>query len=546
MSEPLIRRINREQMCWRAVDVEQLIGEDHLVRAIWDLVGRLHLDGFYQGIDCSEEEGGRPAYDPRLLISLWIYAYSQGMGSAREVARRCEWEPGLQWLRGCETVNYHTLSSFRVEYRGELDELFTQVLGLMSAEGLITLEQVVQDGTKIKAQAASDSFQGEAKIEEHLERARRRVREMGEPDQESKPSRVEQARRRARRERQQRLEQGLEELQKLRPRKPRARVSVSEPEARRMRQADGGIAPNYNVQIAADAAQSLIVDVKVTQAANDSEQLAPAVGRIAARLGRQPRQMLADGDYTNRRSIEAIAELGVDYVGSLRKGGAEKDNTGTGRFTTAVFVYDAEHDHYVCPGDKHLRYEGRHKHKSGNFFYRYEALAWDCQNCPLKPQCCPGNQHRGRGLLRTEETAAMIAFRQKMATPEAQKQYRRRSRVIEFCHAWIKSKLGLRQFHLRGLDKVQLEMLWACPHLQPATMDPTAQTTSRNRLTSSRDREIQKLLAQKTPRLRIRFPNPRSFSARLSKDGFFTASVFETWEKANDQRRRGNRSDGLP
>src|SRR5437867_12133271 len=119
----------------------------------------------------------------------------------------------------------------------------------------------------------------------------------------------------------------------------------------------------------------------------------------------------------------------------------------------------------------------------------------------------------------------MIAFRQKMATPEAQKQYRRRSRVIEFCHAWIKSKLGLRQFHLRGLDKVQLEMLWACPHLQPATMDPTAQTTSRNRLTSSRDREIQKLLAQKTPRLRIRFPNPRSFSARLSKDGFFTAST---------------------
>src|SRR6266446_2822859 len=88
MSEPLIRRINREQMCWRAVDVEQLIGEDHLVRAIWDLVGRLHLDGFYQGIECSAEEGGRPAYDPRLLISLWIYAYSQGMGSAREVARR--------------------------------------------------------------------------------------------------------------------------------------------------------------------------------------------------------------------------------------------------------------------------------------------------------------------------------------------------------------------------------------------------------------------------------------------------------------------------
>jgi len=459
MSEPLLRRINREQMMWRAVDVERLIGDEHAARAIWELVGRLDLEGFYASIECSAEEGGRPAYDPRLLISLWIYAYSQGIGSAREVARRCEWEPAFEWLTGCEVVNYHTLSSFRVEYRAELDELFTQVLALMSAEGLITLEQVVQDGTKIKAQAASDSFQSEAKIEEHLERARRRVREMGEPDAEPAPGRVEQAQRRARRER---LERGLEELQKLRPRKPRVRVSVSEPEARRMRQSDGGIAPNYNVQISADAAQSLIVDVKVTQAPNDSEQLAPAVQRIAARLGRKPQQMLADADYTNRRSIAAMAELEVDYVGSLRKGGAEKDNTGTGRFTAAAFVYDAEHDHYVCPGDKRLRYEGRHKHKTGNFFYRYEARASECQSCPLQPQCCPSNRHRGRGLLRTEETAAMIAFRQKMATPEAQKQYRRRSRVIEFCHAWIKSKLGLRQFHLRGLAKVQMEMLWAC------------------------------------------------------------------------------------
>src|ERR1039457_4733418 len=106
MSEPLIRRINREQMLWRAVGVEQLIGEDQPARAIWELVGRLDLEGFCAGIECSEEEGGRPAYDPRLLIRLWIYAYSQGTGSAREGAWRCEWEPALQWLTGCVCVNY--------------------------------------------------------------------------------------------------------------------------------------------------------------------------------------------------------------------------------------------------------------------------------------------------------------------------------------------------------------------------------------------------------------------------------------------------------
>ena len=99
-------------MSWRAVDVERLIGEDHRARAIWALVGRLDLKRFYEGIESSAEEGGRPAFDPQLLISLWVYAYSEGIGSAREVARRCEFDPAFQWLTGLEEVNYHTLAVF--------------------------------------------------------------------------------------------------------------------------------------------------------------------------------------------------------------------------------------------------------------------------------------------------------------------------------------------------------------------------------------------------------------------------------------------------
>jgi transposase len=99
-SKPLIRYVNRQQMSWRAVDVEKLIGEDHPARAMWALVGRLDRRRFYEGIDSSTEQGGRPAFDPQLLISLWVYAYSQGIGSAREVARRCEFDPAFQWLTG--------------------------------------------------------------------------------------------------------------------------------------------------------------------------------------------------------------------------------------------------------------------------------------------------------------------------------------------------------------------------------------------------------------------------------------------------------------
>src|SRR6202167_2092841 len=151
--QPLIRHVNRQQMSWRAVDVQKLIGEDHPARAIWALVGRLNLRAFYQAIASSAEEGGRLAFDPQLLISLWVYAYSQGIGSAREVARRCEFDPAFQWLTGLEEVNYHTLADFRVAKQKELDELFSQVLASLSQEGLITLEPVMQDGTKIKAQA---------------------------------------------------------------------------------------------------------------------------------------------------------------------------------------------------------------------------------------------------------------------------------------------------------------------------------------------------------------------------------------------------------
>jgi transposase len=213
--QPLIRYVNRQQMSWRAVDVEKLISEDHPARAIWTLVGRLDLSPFYRAIESSAEEGGRPAFDPQLLISLWVYAYSQGIGSAREVARRCEYDPAFQWLTGLTEVNYHTLADFRVEKQHELDELFTQVLAALSREGLITLEQVIQDGTKIKALASSRSFRQEETIREHLEQARQRVAAMGDPRNDESSPKAKQAQARARREQQERLESALEELQKL-------------------------------------------------------------------------------------------------------------------------------------------------------------------------------------------------------------------------------------------------------------------------------------------------------------------------------------------
>jgi len=465
--EPLLQFINRQQMCWRAVDVDQLIALQHPARAIWELTGRLDLRAFYEGIGSSAAEGGRPAIDPRLLISLWVYAYSLGIGSAREVERRCEHDPAFQWLTGMAAVNHHTLADFRVQRGAQLEELFTQLLGVLSAQGLITLEEVMQDGTKIRAQASGKTFHREPALREHLERARQQVAALRDPLAEPTGNRRQQAaRERAAREKQERLEQALQELEKLREQKKgaedkrQARASTSDPQARVMKQSDGGFAPSYNAQISTDGKHGLIVAAEVTQAGNDYHQLVPAAERIEAQWGRKPGRMVADAGYTSGDNLQEMADRGIDYLGSLADDGA-KARRDQPRIPAARFTYQVQEDCFRCPAGQTLRYQGRHE-RGGMVHYKYQAAAQDCAPCALRAECCGGDQEHGRSVERKEETAALAAFRARMASADAQRVYRRRAQVAEFVHAWIKSKLGLRQFHVRGWSKVRTELLWAC------------------------------------------------------------------------------------
>jgi Transposase DDE domain len=291
---------------------------------------------------------------------------------------------------------------------------------------------------------------------------------MGDPWNEEASPKAKRAPARARREQQERLENALEELQKLQARKSEeqakseTRVSTSDPQARVMKQSDGGLALRYNAQISTDAGHGLIVGVAVTQEANDSAQLLPAVDRVEERLQEKPRQMVADGGYTTRDHIEKLAGREIDFLGSRRWENVPSGTSLPGRLPPSAFLYQPEENRYVCPEGKVLHPQGRCQQRPGLLYYRYEAKAEDCQSCIRKPEGCPDNEKRGRSVARPEESSVVIAFRRKMASEEAQSQYRRRGRVVKFCHAWIKSKLGLRQFHVRGLVKVQMEMLWAC------------------------------------------------------------------------------------
>jgi transposase len=464
---PRVKPVDRSQLVWSTVDVERLIEPDHPARAIWALSGQLDLKSFYAPIGAVEGKAGREPWDPRLLVSLWVYAYSRGIGSAREIQRRCTYEPAFQWLCGMATLNHHTLSDFRVTHGPALEELFVGVLGVLSNQGLVSLERVMHDGTKIKAAASSDTFRRDKSLRQHLEEARQQVQRLAQ-EVHQEPTRQQAAQQRAARQRQQRVEQALEQLEQIRQTKSSAqekeavRVSLSEPEARIMKQPGGGVAPSYNVQISTEASHKIIVGAGVSQNASDYVELPGAVQQVQQNLQAKPKQMVVDGGFTSRQNILAMEGQGIDLIGSLGQESAKSSPPGVAEgFEAQAFRYDTANDRYECPAGASLQCVREDRRRAGVVYYYYRAEKTQCANCPSRAQCCSKNT-QVRELIRSVEEPPVAAFRQKMQTSEAQEIYRQRAPVAEFPNAWIKAKLGLRQFHVRGLVKVGLEVLWAC------------------------------------------------------------------------------------
>ena len=461
-----LKPIDRRQMVMRTIDMEKLVEADHPVRAIWEMLGQVDLDPFMRRVRALEGRPGQATVDPRLLASLWIYAYSEGISSARELSRMCEYEPGCQWLTGMGTVNHHTLSDFRVEQKKALDGVFAQVLGLLSAEGLVELKQVTLDGTKVKANAGKDTFRREERVKLHLELARKQIEQMGDPRSEATSQRTAKAKERVLKEKKQRLELALEELKRFQEAKPdkekaEARVSTTDPEARVMKTSDGGFQPSYNVQVTTDVAHGIVLDLQAVQGGSDRDQLMPAVDRLEEKLG-VPGQIIADAGYTSHNNIESTAKRNIDLIAPVPEAAAKPqryEEKGIGpAFHNEAFQYDSAANHYVCPAGKTLKLSAKERF-AGRIKMRYQARPSDCRACPYRDQCCPND--RSRRINRSQDTETVQAFIAKMQTEEAKQIYRKRPQVAEFVNAWIKDKLGLRQFRLRGLAKVQVECLWA-------------------------------------------------------------------------------------
>jgi transposase len=408
---PKLNPINRNQIMMKTIDLELMLEPSHLARAIWDVMGRVDLSEYQRAICSQQGEKGRPSNDPRMLASVWLYAYSQGISSAREIERQMEYEPGLMWLCGANPVNYHSLSDFRVDHKDALDGLFQGVLAVMDGEGLIDLSQVMHDGTKVRANAGVDTFRRKKTIVERLEKAKQLLEQMGDPREDNQQARTRKqaAQERAARERVEKTTAALEELERIGKDKTaaeaeQARVSVVEPEAHKMKHGDNAIVPSYNVQLSTESSNKIIVGMHLSQCSSDAQSLVAAVDEVEQNTGRCPDQMVVDGGFTSKANIIAMEERKIDLIGSLpdldkkRAAGAVAAGIEPA-FGVQFFILQEQTNTVMCPAGKTLNYQSQSK-KRGNQYQVYRAAGSDCQCCEFQKQCCPREPEKGRGVAR--------------------------------------------------------------------------------------------------------------------------------------------------
>ena len=360
--KPRVMGPKRDQVEWRVFDMDALIPEDHRARTLWEAVEQMDLSSFYDAIRSREEGPGRDAYDPMVLLALWLYATSEGVGSARQVSRLCERDHPYMWICGGLKPNYHALSDFRSRHGDKLDKVLTELLGSLMAAGLLKIRRVAQDGTRTRANAGASSFRREStllgrSLKEAEEQVAALKREL-EEDPSASDARERAARERAARERHEAVKRAVDELPKVqaaheRTQKKRAReqarrrasklrrkarktgepshttepeeqpkeprVSTTDPEARIMKMGDSGFRPGYNLQFATDTASRFIVGFDVTNEGTDRAQLLPMLDQIEQRTGRRPDEALVDGGYTALEAIHAAEIAGTRMYAPVSK-----------------------------------------------------------------------------------------------------------------------------------------------------------------------------------------------------------------------------------
>ena len=443
---------DREQMTLFPARLEDYVGEDNLVRAVDVFVDNLDLDklGF---IRVRPLDLGRPGYDPRMMLKLYIYAYLNRVPSSRRLERECQRNIEVIWLTGQLAPDFKTIADFRKDNGKAIREVCRQFVALCRKLELLSVASVAIDGSKFKAVNARDKNFTEAKMKRRLERIDESIArylsqlETADRHGDAVPAaKVERLKSKI-----EKLKEEIVRLNEINDQMVSSQdrqISLTDPDARSMATSgkDTGIV-GYNVQIAVDTQHHLIVAHEVTNVGTDHHQLASMAEQAREELGSETLDVVADRGYYEGGEIKACEDAGITVtLPKPQTSGAKAE----GRFGKQDFVYVAADDVYRCPAGERLtyRYQGVER---GKTIRRYWTNV--CKGCPLKAECTKGPERR---ISRWEHEAVLEKVQARLDhNPDAM---RVRRSTAEHPFGTIKCWMGATHFLTMTLPKVATEM----------------------------------------------------------------------------------------
>jgi transposase len=395
--KPRVSEPQRRQAVLRFEMPEDALAASHPARVLWNVIGTLDLSAFLDGAKAVEGTVGRKTLSPWMKLTLWLYAISTGVGSAREIARLIKTDDAYRWIVGDLEVGHHALSAFRVKHGAALDGLMTDILASLLHKDVLSLELVAQDGIRIRAAATAPSFRKHESLLECQEQAALHLKAvLAQADDPQVNRRQQAAAEAAALDYQRRIEAAIltvtELQQKRRPSAKAARASTTDAEARVMKMADGGFRPSYNVQMVTAGSPlggpRTIVGVRVTNLGSDMGSIKPLLEQVEQRTGQLPTTLLADANHAAHDCIRYAAQAGVEVLVAVPERTVE-------------------------------------------------------------------------GGAQAANDPAILAWQERMETPEAKKLYRARASLCELVNAHLRVHHGVDNFLVRGLAKVTCVVLLA-------------------------------------------------------------------------------------
>jgi transposase len=431
-----------------APSVEDWVGPEHPARFVREFVATLDLKQV--GLDTLRREEGGVAYDPRVLLGVWLYGYLRKVRSTRALERACREEMGFIWLTGNCRPDHNALWRFWNAHRAGIRALVTQSVRVAMKLELVGLVVQALDGTKIQACCSGRGGYDRAHLEKLLARVDQQLREQEAQIGSAPP------------EPSAELPAPLHRLSSLRSaissalaqveEQVRRHVHPQEPEANRMG-VEGRNRFGYNAQAVVDAKVQVIVAAEATAEPDDHGQLVPMLAQ-AEQVHQASPLTLADGGYSNAAALSTVQAAGQPVLTPPPSQWRDTSQP----YHASHFRHDAARQVVVCPQGRELPLQ-RRRFKDGRWLEVYRSTQV-CRDCPVRTQCT--KDRHGRTIDIQPGHAAVVAAHQQWQREDVRALYAQRSAIVEPVFAQIKQQMGFRRWTVRGLRQVQVQWALLC------------------------------------------------------------------------------------